>query len=74
MYNEARLCWPPLVSFKAAQLVQVANLWTPLGSMKIDLCTYHQCKCTFQIAEASGRVGNQVHNAVSDLSTVISCR
>jgi hypothetical protein len=25
-YSEARLCWPPLILFKAAQITQVANL------------------------------------------------
>jgi hypothetical protein len=33
--DEIRLCWSPLVSLKATQLIQVANLWPPLDTMRI---------------------------------------
>jgi len=38
-YNETRLCLPPVVSFKQVQRIQVANLWKPLDTASIELCT-----------------------------------
>jgi hypothetical protein len=40
-YTGASQCLPHLVPFKATQLLQMANLGIPRGSMKIELC-----KCT----------------------------
>ena len=51
-YSETRLYWPPLVLFKAAKLIQVANLLKPLD-------TKHIHKCTVQSAGTGGRVRMQ---------------
>ena len=38
-YNEIRLSWPLVVSFKQVQLIQVSNLWKPLDTASTELCT-----------------------------------
>jgi hypothetical protein len=55
-----------LVPSKAAQLIQVANLWKPPGTVKIELYSYQLCICTVQSAETDGPIGKQVHNPVND--------
>ena len=56
-YSETNLCWPPSVQSKGGQLIQAANTWKPLDTMKIELCTITS-------AEAGGQIGRQVHNLV----------
>ena len=50
LHSKTRLCWPPMVPFKAVQLIQVANLGKPLHTMTIELCNitctnvqFHSC-------------------------------
>jgi hypothetical protein len=38
-YDETRPIWPPVFPFKQVQRIHVANLWKPLDTASIELCT-----------------------------------
>jgi hypothetical protein len=46
-----RLFWLLLFPFRAVQFLQLVNLRVSRDTMKIELDSYHLCKCTFQSAE-----------------------
>ena len=47
--SETCLCWPPSVPVKAAPIMQVGNLWEPLDTMKIKVCTITCGKLQFRV-------------------------
>jgi len=71
-YSETSLCWPPLVPFKAAQLLKVASSRKPLVNYENWTVHYQFRKCVVQSTEGEGRVGKQVHNAVSAVQQWVS--
>jgi hypothetical protein len=48
-HSESRLCWPHLIPFKPPNLIQVANLWTTLDSIKIQLRTITCANVQFRV-------------------------
>jgi hypothetical protein len=49
--NVVKPALPRLVPFRAVQHIQLVNLRVSRDTMKIELDSYHLCKCTFQSAE-----------------------
>jgi len=49
--NVVKPTLPLLVPLRALQLIQLVNLRVSRNTMKIELDSYHLCKCVFQSAE-----------------------
>jgi len=65
VYSKAWLFWSPSLTFKAAQITLVANVWKPLDATEIEPCTVI-FKPTGQSAQTGGRGEKQIPNDVSE--------